>query len=79
MEIKVNGEVRKVSDVCEKVVKGVVEKSGKGVEEVLGVVYYMSCVDGEIEWDWCELEMDDCVLYEKWVSEVCVELGVDLE
>ena len=53
MEIVVNGgEVRKVSDVCEKVVMGVVEKSGKSVEEVLGVVYFMRCFGGMIEWDW---------------------------
>lgn len=78
MEIKVGGEVKVVSEVCEKVVMGVVEKSGKSVEEVLGVVYFMGCVGGEIEWDWCELEMDECVEYEGWVSEVCKELGVDL-
>lgn len=78
MEVKVGNEVRKVSEVVEKVVLGVVEKSGKSVEEVVGVVYYMSCVDGEIEWDWCELEMNDCILYEKWVGDVCKELGVDL-
>lgn len=79
MEINVGKEVRVVEEVCEKVVMGVVEKSGKGVEEVLGVVYYMSCVDGEIEWDWCELDVDECVKYEGWVREVCKELGVDLE
>ena len=78
MEIKVNGVVKVVSNVCEKVVMGVVEKSGKGVEEVLGVVYYMSCVDGDVEWDWCDLDVEECVKYEKWVSEVCVELSVDL-
>lgn len=79
MEVNVNGVMVVVSDVVEKVVMGVVEKSGKSVEEVLGVVYYMSCVDGDVEWDWCELEMDDCVLYEGWVVEVCKELGLDLE
>ncbi|MNH13362.1 hypothetical protein D3C87_1085540 [compost metagenome] len=66
-------------NVLEMVVNGVVEKSGKGVGEVRNVVENMSCVGGEIEWDWCELEMDECVEYEKWVSEVCEELGVDLE
>ena len=55
------------------------KKSGKSVEEVLGVVYFMRCFGGMIEWDWCELEFDDCVLYEKWVKEVCEELGVDLD
>ncbi|MNB96748.1 hypothetical protein D3C75_439590 [compost metagenome] len=79
MEVNVNGVMVVVSDVVEKVVLGVVEKSGKSVEEVVGVVYYMSCVDGEIEWDWCNLGVDDCMLYEKWVMEVCGELGVDLE
>lgn len=79
MEINVGKEVRVVEEVCEKVVMGVVEKSGKGVEEVLGVVYYMSCVDGNIEWDDCELELEECIEYEGWVREVCKELGVDLE
>lgn len=78
MEVVLNGEKVVVSEVVEKVVLGVVEKSGKSVEEVVGVVYYMSCVDGDIEWDWCELEESDCVLYEKWVGDVCKELGVDL-
>lgn len=84
MEIKVGNEVRKVSEVCEKVVKGVFVKSGICMSVVVNVVYYMSCVkDGEggwdIEWDWCELEVDECVKYEKWVMEVCEELDVELE
>lgn len=71
-------------NVLEMVVNGVVEKSGKGVGEVRNVVENMSCVkDGDggwdIEWDWCELEMDSCILYEKWVEDVCKELDVELE